>query len=301
MKVLVVLALVNLACAFKLFKNIIVADDNNFEEVIGTRGSYTLVNFYSVTCDHCQKLAPLYEPLATLFKDTNVQIAQVEGRENKRVRNQQQIRGFPTIRLYHFDGTHVASFTGDRTTERLAQFVEDHTGVRAKWPEVKTIQMDNSTGVESIIEENPKGRLMVAFVAPWTHGFTDRLNIYERVASKFPDVQFVSVDVSSEQNSDIVSKYRVDSYPTFLYFDKDDSPTFRYFVDHDTTEDRIAKFLMGQLGEEYDSLETLQDDRSTYLEDKEPSRKYGFNRGFVEEDNGDDDLEDEKWKKLREL
>lgn len=297
MRVLILLYILQLTLAYKLFKGIIVADDSNFEKIIQARGKYTLVTFYSVGCQHCQTLAPKYEPLATLFNGTDVQIAQIEAHDNKRIRNKEGIRGFPTVRLYHFDGTHVASFTGDRTTERLAQFLTDHTGVHAKWPETYVLKPNGSEEVRSLIEENKKGRTVVAFAAPWVTGWSDRFNIFEKLSLKFPDVQFISVDATAEENSQVVSDYRVSVYPTLVYFDAADSPALRMLEESKTSEDRIAQFLMGTLGTAYSSLDDLHDEKTKFNANKEPHMTYGFNR-FADDDQK---LDDEKYKKLREL
>jgi thiol-disulfide isomerase/thioredoxin len=294
--VFILLYLLKLTLGFKLFKGVIVAEDNNFEDVIGNKGTYTLVNFYSVGCEHCQKLAPKYEPLAILFNGTSVQIAQLEGRINKRIRTEEKIRGFPTMRLYHFDGTHVASFTGDRTTERLAQFVTDHTGVQARWPKSKVMELKGSDKVEDVINGN-KGRLCLALSAPWVEGWSDKFNHFERVAQKFPDVQFVSVDATNGENSRVISKYRVSSYPTLVYLDHDDSPLLRVLEVQKANEATMIQFLQGEIGDQYSSLGDLQEDKSRYNPDKEPHKQYGFNRFG---DGGEDD-DEEKFKKLREL
>lgn len=42
--IIVVLLVVQTSLAYKTFKNVLVADDNNYEDLIHEKGKYTLVN-----------------------------------------------------------------------------------------------------------------------------------------------------------------------------------------------------------------------------------------------------------------
>lgn len=294
------LLLIQAVFAFKTFKGVIVADDSNFEDLIHTKGKYTFINFYSTGCEHCQKLGPRYEALATVFAGSDIQIAQLEGRKNRRVRNQENIVGYPTLRLYYFDGTHVASFSyRERSTEELARFLTEHTGVQPKWPESKVTELKGSDEVEKVITENKK-RIVVGFAAPWLTNWSDRFNEFERLAEKFPDVTFYKLDATLEENAEIVSKYRVSVYPTLLYLDNMDAPRFRLLEEHEASQNKMEMFLRMELGDEYENLDDLIDEKSAGANDGvEKVRGYGFHK--YSEDTEDDADEEERYKKLREL
>lgn len=296
MRVIPLLLLLQVSLCFKLFKGVIVADDDNFEQVISNiPQGYTFMNFYSVGCEHCQALGPNYEPLATLFNNTSVQIAHVEARINKRIRNQEAIRGFPTLRLYDSNGKRIASYIGKRSTESMAEWLGEYTGVEPKWPEsgVKTLVGDE---FESLLQNRQDTKkLVVAFTTPWLKEWNARLNLFERIVGQFPGHELIIIDSTLEENSDVVSKYRVAINPTLIQFN---DQGLRVLEHSNVGESDVVEFLENDdLGSSFACLDELHQAKAAYHMENEPQKKLGFNR-FTEGSELDDD---EMFKRLREL
>lgn len=296
------LLLINSSFAYKTFKDVIVADDSNFEGLIHEKGKYTFINFYSKQCIRCQKLAPNFQILTQLFNNTKIQIAQLEGRENKRIRKKESIAGFPTLRLYAFDGTHLGSYNGDRSIEDMADFVNSHTGVVPNWPDLKVLQISSKLELDEIVtmEDN----VVLAFIAPWLENWVGKYSFIERLASKLSNVRFIKVDATSEEATELTSLYKIDKFPTILHFNSHDSLTnFRILEinkDIDIIDGpTIEEFLNNQIGQAYESIENLEIVKGEDAEQQDVQLKRGFN--FDVQKKTTPEQEEEAYKRLREL
>jgi len=71
----------------------------NFKDVVINSDKHVILEFYAPWCGHCQQLAPIYEKVATHFKETHpddVVIAKIDGTANE-VEEELPVEGFPTI------------------------------------------------------------------------------------------------------------------------------------------------------------------------------------------------------------
>mmetsp|Transcript_27056 Transcript_27056/g.81127 ORF Transcript_27056/g.81127 Transcript_27056/m.81127 type:complete len:485 (-) Transcript_27056:32-1486(-) len=116
-------------------------DDANFADSI--RGvPAALVNFYAPWCIWCQRFEPTYEALAEKVEGFNreavdtmtgehgahaplkVSIFKVDCPANAAICGQQQIRAFPTVRLYKDGAPSGADYREDRTVDALMNFLK---------------------------------------------------------------------------------------------------------------------------------------------------------------------------------
>lgn len=208
--------------------------------------------------------------------------------------------GFPTIRLYAFDGTHLGSYVGDRSTEDMANFITAHTGVVPKWPDLKVQHISNIKELDGLIKKDKN--VLVSFVAPWLEDWNGRYSFIERLASKTTDVKFVKVDATSEESAELSSLYKVDNYPTLFYFQGYSYKNFRKLeTEKDINENIIKQLLNKEIGEEYSSLKELENEKAETEEEQEQEHKLkpGFNTGHQRRVSPEE--EEESYKKLREL
>lgn len=120
-------------------------------------------------CGHCKKLAPTWEELADSLKSAKsaINIAKVDGDEEKSLSTKYGISGFPTIKYFDGKSKDPIDYTGGRSLEDFQSFIAENAGAKAKKaakaPSSVTLLGDKD--FSSAIGKD-KG-VFVAFTAPW--------------------------------------------------------------------------------------------------------------------------------------
>lgn len=298
MNLVVLLSLFVSCLCQEYFKSVLVANDSTFNSVIYNKESkYTLMNFYSTSCVHCNALGPQYSIVADLFKDNkHIQIAQIEAKINRKTRMKEKIVGFPCIRLYGPDGTHIASFVGERLADDMATWITQNIGAKPIYPS-KTVELVNDSSKVLELMNDPSRKLMV-FFAPWLDDWKQKITQFERSSWGYKDeMKFYEIDVTSEENSEAMSFLKITKYPTLVYFN---GGKIRTATERDLNEKKIRWFIDDDAtGDSYYSLDDLIEDQiDDVYDDDEIPKGYGFHQKHAKFDNVD---EEEMYRKLREL
>jgi len=115
----------------------------NFDLVV--RGKNTFVDFYASWCPHCQRLSPTWEALAVHLQKSgqkSVIIASVDCVKYKDLCTNQNIRGYPTMRLFQ-NGKAKVDYQGQRTIESFESFLEASKAIE---PKRDTVPVPPSSG-----------------------------------------------------------------------------------------------------------------------------------------------------------
>jgi protein disulfide-isomerase A1 len=98
---------------------------SNFNEVAKDQKKTVLVEFYAPWCGHCKQLVPIYDSLAEKFADqTEFVVAKMDSTLNEL--EDIKVQSFPTIKLFPKDSDEVIDYSGERTLEAMAKFLESH-------------------------------------------------------------------------------------------------------------------------------------------------------------------------------
>ena len=100
------------------------------------RGNW-IVNYHADYCGHCRMMKPEWNKFVGKMKtNPSVNIADIENAMIKKMKNQPNIIGFPTIKFYD-NGKELSEHNGERTCQGFEEFVNNNMG-------------NNSTGQNSI-------------------------------------------------------------------------------------------------------------------------------------------------------
>jgi len=97
----------------------------NFNQVARDKTKTVLVEFYAPWCGHCKQLVPIYDKLGEKFQDNDeFVIAKMDSTVNEL--EDIKIQSFPTLKLFPKNSDVVIDYSGERTFEAMAKFVESH-------------------------------------------------------------------------------------------------------------------------------------------------------------------------------
>jgi len=222
----VVLVLAVVALAALANAELKVLTDENFDQ---TNEGTWLIKFYAPWCGHCKRLAPTWDELAEVV-GSNWNVAKVDCTVHSAVCNAQEIRGYPTLKLFRNGGEGV-KYAGAREIPAFIKWVEE------QYPDVpKTAYTPKNAPAEtpaataapaaaaaapsdvieltdSTFEPARKGIWMVEFYAPWCGHCKKMVPSWEEFATKAKGHYNVAkVDVTKE--SALAKEFGIKSMPT---------------------------------------------------------------------------------------
>jgi protein disulfide-isomerase A6 len=226
--------------------NVQVLTPENFDQIVG-KGKPALVEFYAPWCGHCKNLEPKYEQLADAFQHAQdkVIIAKVDADgEGKPLGQKYGVTGFPTLKWFKAEGGEPENYEQGRELESLTEFITTKTGIKSKIPPkpVPAVLVLNAHTFDEVALDKSKHAL-VAFTAPWCGHCKNMKPVFETVASIFKpesDCVVANVDADSELNKPLATKYGVSSYPSLMFFSKDNKEEPETYEGGRTEEDFVA-------------------------------------------------------------
>lgn len=85
----------------------------------------TLILFFAPWCPHCKEVKPVFEKLQNEYSgDKKVKIVLVNGDEDKKSINENNVTSYPTIKLKKKNVEH--EFDGARTKDKLMSYIEEY-------------------------------------------------------------------------------------------------------------------------------------------------------------------------------
>jgi len=111
--------------------DVVVLDGSNFDSVVLDKSKNVLVEFYAPWCGHCKKLAPIWEKLASIYKnEKDVVVASVDADKHKDLGGRFGVSGFPTIKYFPKDNKEGQPYEGSRELSDFVKFLNEKTGTK---------------------------------------------------------------------------------------------------------------------------------------------------------------------------
>lgn len=101
---------------------------DNFKQKL-SENHWSFIDFYAPWCIHCTRLSPTWEAFAKTVhdKDIRVKVFKVDCTKNEFLCRQQQITGYPTLRVYKGINAQHPDYYGKRTVSTLLSWMERMT------------------------------------------------------------------------------------------------------------------------------------------------------------------------------
>jgi protein disulfide-isomerase A6 len=134
----------------KASSDVVILDSTNFDAIVKDSGKHVLVEFYAPWCGHCKKLAPIWEKLATIFKnEKDVVIANIDADKYGDVGTKYGVNGFPTIKFFSKDNKDGQAYEQQRELADFVTFINTATGAK------RTVsgRLDETAGRVSQLDE----------------------------------------------------------------------------------------------------------------------------------------------------
>ncbi|KYK58677.1 putative protein disulfide-isomerase precursor [Drechmeria coniospora] len=196
---------------------------SNFDDVVLKSGKATFVEFYAPWCGHCKNLAPIWEDLGVAYEHAKnkVQIAKVNGDEDRALSKRFGIQGFPTLKFFDGKSDTPLDYEEARDLQSLSNFIRKQVGIEGK----KKVEVPSN--VVMLNERSfPKAiggdqNILVAFTAPWCGHCKTLAPIWEDIANSFAsedNVMVAKVDADAADGKLVGKEYGITGYPTLKYF-----------------------------------------------------------------------------------
>lgn len=103
-------------------------------------------------CGHCKQLIPIWEELAEKFADReDVVVAKMDSTTNEV--EDVKVQSFPTLKYFPKNGGEVVDYSGERTLEAFAKFLESDGKEQAKSAEPTEGEAEEEGADEGEVEE----------------------------------------------------------------------------------------------------------------------------------------------------
>ncbi|KAG2624763.1 hypothetical protein PVAP13_3KG173500 [Panicum virgatum] len=109
--------------------SVVVLTPETFDSIVLDETKDVLVEFYAPWCGHCKHLAPVYDKLASVFKqDEGVVIANLDADKHTDLAEKYGVSGFPTLKFFPKGNKAGEDYDGGRDLDDFVKFMNEKCG-----------------------------------------------------------------------------------------------------------------------------------------------------------------------------
>ncbi|GAA0141037.1 chaperone [Lithospermum erythrorhizon] len=109
--------------------SVVVLSSDNFDQIVLDETKDVLVEFYAPWCGHCKSLAPIYEKVASAFKnEDDVVIANLDADKHKDLAQKYGVSGYPTLKFFPKGNKAGEEYDGGRDLDEFVTFINEKSG-----------------------------------------------------------------------------------------------------------------------------------------------------------------------------
>ncbi|XP_066993824.1 thioredoxin domain-containing protein 5 homolog [Anabrus simplex] len=266
-------------CALMLVRAVVtIAKEDDVQPVQYTSDTFlteiaqknNFVMFYAPWCGHCSRLSPTWTQLAQKFIEDNrdITIAKVDCTIETALCSDQDVTGYPTLKLFKIGESEGVKFRGTRDLPSLIAFVNEQFGNEAEELDSKPKVPEPVNGLVELTDDTfdnhvAKGRHFVKFYAPWCGHCQKLAPTWDALAKSFEhDTSVIISKVDCTLHKTTCNNFDIVGYPTLLWIE--DGKKVEKYQGQRTSEE-LKAFVSRMLGPEHSgaSVENVEQDNGS--------------------------------------
>ncbi|XP_039127333.1 LOW QUALITY PROTEIN: protein disulfide-isomerase like 2-1-like [Dioscorea cayenensis subsp. rotundata] len=134
--------------------NVVILNEENFNQVVLDETKDVLVEFYAPWCGHCKSLAPTYEKVANVYKlDEGVVIANLDADKHKDLAEKYGVSGYPTLKFFPKNNKAGEDYDGGRDVDDFVKFINEKCGTSRDAKGQLTSQAGVVESLDALVKE----------------------------------------------------------------------------------------------------------------------------------------------------
>ncbi|KAH7678642.1 protein disulfide-isomerase A6 protein [Dioscorea alata] len=134
--------------------NVVILNEENFNQVVLDETKDVLVEFYAPWCGHCKSLAPTYEKVANVYKlDEGVVIANLDADKHKDLAEKYGVSGYPTLKFFPKNNKAGEDYDGGRDLDDFVKFINEKCGTSRDAKGQLTSQAGVVESLDALVKE----------------------------------------------------------------------------------------------------------------------------------------------------
>lgn len=185
--------------------------------------TYSLIYFYSDSCQYCQLFNPVFENLCALYNTngteeaTEFQILKTNARVNNKLSMLFGIRHYPTLKLLHYPSKEILDYEEGRDLHSLIDYIESKTLLKPKYENFQSEVKNIYDPKELLQGDRDKVVIFImSYMAEWKDYHYPAHDI-QRIAYSHQDIDFYVYHGDDLEHSELLPQFGISNFPSLVY------------------------------------------------------------------------------------